>query len=190
MMPVIALLDANVLYSAPVRDLLMQLAFSDAFQARWSAEIENEWARNLLADRPELAARIPLTQARMRNAVLDALVTEYESLIPGLILPDPNDRHVLAAAITAEADVIVTFNLKDFPTAALAPHSIDAQHPDEFLGSFIATMPTRVLDCVRTCLVRLGDPPVSASGYLSMMRRIGLIETAAFLEKNRADWQR
>ncbi len=116
-------------------------------------------------------------------------MTEYESLIPGLILPDPNDRHVLAAAITAEADVIVTFNLKDFPAAMLAPHGVEAQHPDEFLGSFIATMPTRVLDCVRTCLVRLGDPPVSVSGYLSMMRRIGLTETAAFLDGNRIYWQ-
>ena len=63
-MPMIAVLDANVLYSAPVRDLLLQLAFSDVFQARWSAEIENEWMRNLLADRPELAARIPLNSGK------------------------------------------------------------------------------------------------------------------------------
>ena len=72
----IAVLDANVLYSAPVRDLLLQLAFSGVFQARWSADIENEWTRNLLADRPELATRIPLTQVRMRNAILDALVAD------------------------------------------------------------------------------------------------------------------
>jgi hypothetical protein len=73
-MPVIAVLDANVLYSAPARNLLLYLAFSGVFQARWSAEIENEWTRNPLEDRPELA--------------------------------------------TATADVIVTFNLKDFPVSA------------------------------------------------------------------------
>jgi predicted nucleic acid-binding protein len=185
---VIAVLDANVLYSAPVRDLLLQLAFSGVFQARWSAEIENEWTRNLLADRPELATRIPLTQARMRNAILDALVTDYESLIPGLTLPDPDDRHVLAAAITAAADVIVTFNLKDFPATALSPHGIEAQHPDEFLRSFITAMPSRVLDCVRTCLIRLGDPPISAVSYLGTMRRVGLPETAAFLDQNLTHW--
>jgi len=61
MMPVVALLDANVLYPALLRDLLLQLAFDGLFQARWSADIDNEWKRNLLSDRPELAAQIELT---------------------------------------------------------------------------------------------------------------------------------
>ena len=72
----------------------------------------------------------------MHRAVPDALVRDYAHLIPNLSLPDPNDRHVLAAAITASANVIVTFNLKDFPATALSPHGLVARHPDLFLKAF------------------------------------------------------
>jgi hypothetical protein len=185
----VALLDANVLYSAPLRDLLLQLAVAGLFQARWSADIDDEWKRNLLAARPELASRIVLTHAMMHRALPDALVTFYQSRIADLSLPDPDDRHVLAAAITAAADVIVTFNLKDFPAAALAPYGVEAQHPDTFLQSFIVAMPLQILAAVRDCLSRLTRPPITAAGYLKIMRRIGMPETAAFLETNLAYWQ-
>lgn len=184
----VVLLDANVLYPAPLRDLLLQLAYAGLFQARWSADIDNEWTRNLLTARPELAAQIALTRATMHRAIPDALVTGYAARIPGLSLPDPDDRHVLAAAITAAADVIVTFNLKDFPAAALAPHGIAAQHPDALLQSFIAAMPTQVLAGVRECLARLKNPPISASSYLNILRRLGLTGIAAFLDDNQAGW--
>ena len=184
----IVILDANVLYPALLRDLLVQLSFTGLFQARWSAVIEDEWMRNLLASRPELTERIAGTQAVMRRAIPDALVTGYEVHIPNLTLPDPDDRHVLAAAITAAADVIVTFNLKDFPAATLALYGMEAQHPDAFLKSFINVMPTRVLAGVRDCLAWLTNPPISAVDYLSAMRRLGLVETAAFLEDNPGLW--
>jgi len=188
MTPVVAILDANVLYPAPLRDVLLQLAFAGFYQARWSAEIE-EWTRNLLAARPELAERIERTQAVMRRAVPDALVTGYAAQIPNLVLPDPDDRHVLAAAITAEAEIIVTFNTRDFPAAALASHGLVAQHPDEFLQGFIATMPTQFMAVVRRCIGRLTNPPVTAAVYLATFRRLGLRETATFLASNLADWQ-
>lgn len=186
MTPVIALLDANVLYPASLRDVLLELAFAGFYQARWSAEIDEEWKRNLLAARPELAERIERTQAVMRRAIPDALVTGYASQIPNLVLPDANDRHVLAAAIAAEAEIIVTFNMRDFPAAALAPHGLVAQHPDEFLQGFIATMPTQFVAVVRRCVGRLRHPPVSASSYLTIMSRLGLTETAKL---TLADWQ-
>jgi predicted nucleic acid-binding protein len=189
MIPAVALLDANVLYPAPLRDLLLQLAFAGLFQARWSAVIDDEWRRNLLIARPELAVQIALTQEVMHRAIPDALVTGYEARIADLSLPDPDDRHVLAAAITAAADVIVTFNLNDFPPAALAPYGVEAQHPDAFLRSFIAAMPYQVLEGVRHCLSRLTRPPIDADTYLKIMRRIGLLETALFLESNLAAWQ-
>lgn len=182
----VALLDANVLYSAPLRDLLLRLAFTGLFQARWSPDIDDEWTRTLLAARPELASQIALTHAMMHRALPDALVTGYQSRIAGLSLPDPDDRHVLAAAITAAADVIVTFNLKDFPDSALAPYGVEAEHPDAFLQSFVVAMPLQVLAAVRDCLSRLIRPPITAVGYLTIMRRIGLPETAAFLESNLA----
>jgi hypothetical protein len=168
MIPAVALLDANVLYPAPLRDLLLQLAFMDLYQARWSAEIDDEWTHNLLVARPELTERIERTRAIMHQALPGALVTGYAALIPNLSLPDQNDRHVLAAAITATAEVIVTFNLKDFPDAALAPYGLVAQHPDAFLQTFIATMPSGVVAAVRDCLTRLTHPPVAATDYLGM----------------------
>ena len=185
----VVLLDANVLYSAPLRDLLLQLAVAGLFQARWSADIDDEWRRNLIAARSELAPQIALTHAAMHRAIPDALVNSYQSRIADLSLPDPDDRHVLAAAITAAAGVIVTFNLKDFPATALAPHGIEAQHPDAFLQSLIVAMPLQVLAAVRDCLSRLTRPPITAAGYLKIMRRIGMSETAAFLESNLTQWQ-
>jgi predicted nucleic acid-binding protein len=184
MTPTVALLDANVLYPTPLRDLLLQLAFAGLYQARWSAEIDDEWKRNLLAVRPELAERIDRTHAVMHRAIPDALVTNYAHLIPNLSLPDPNDRHVLAAAVTAAAEVIVTFNLKDFPAVALAPHRVVAWHPDTFLGSYITSMPFQVLGQMRECRSRLTCPPITVTDYLKILRRLGMTETAGFLENN------
>ena len=189
MIPAVALLDAKVLYPALLRDLLMQLAFSGLYKARWSAEIDDEWSRNLLAARPDLAERIDRTRAVMHRAIPDALVTGHAALIPVLSLPDPNDRHVLAAAITAGADVIVTFNIKDFPPAALAPHGLVAQHPDAFLQALIDEMPSEIQDGVQECVARLTHPRVAAADYVKVLRRLGLAETAAFLEGNLARWQ-
>jgi len=132
MTPVVAILDANVLYSASLRDVLLQLAFAGFYQARWSADIDEEWKRNLLVARPELAERIERTQAVMRRAVPDALVTGYGAHIPNLVLPDPDDRHVLAAAIAAEAEVIVTFNTRDFPMRHWLPTVWSRNIPTSF----------------------------------------------------------
>jgi predicted nucleic acid-binding protein len=177
-----AILDANVLFSAPARDLLLQLAYGGVFRAHWSADIDDEWKRNLAARRPDLASRLDLTQARMRRAIPDALVTNYAPLIPNLVLPDPGDRHVLAAAIVAKADVIVTYNLTDFPAAALAPNGIEAQHPDAFLKFLADTKPSEFLTGVRTCFGRLTRPPIAVPTFLKNLRAIGLTETAAFLD--------
>ncbi len=132
-----ALLDACVLYPAPLRDLLMHLAVADLFRATWTEEIHNEWIRSVLADRPDLSRRqLERTRDLMDVHVRDCLVTGHEHLIPKLSLPDPDDRHVLAAAITCGADVIVTFNLADFPIDALAPHRIT---PSTRTSSFVAS---------------------------------------------------
>jgi hypothetical protein len=129
-----ALLDANVLYPAPVRDLLLQLAVTDVYKARWTADIHREWMENLLENEPHRdRAKLERTRHLMGSNTRDALVKGYEALIPSLRLPDANDRHILAAAIVGRCDVIVTANLKHFPEAALAPFGIEAQHPDEFL---------------------------------------------------------
>ena len=111
-----ALYDSCVLYPAPLRDLLMWLGLSDLCRPRWSNDIHEEWIRSVLANRPDITReRLERTRDLMNSNVRDCLVTGYEPLIDGLTLPDADDRHVLAAAIRADADVIVTFNLTDFP---------------------------------------------------------------------------
>jgi len=112
----------------------MNLALTDLFRAKWSATIHEEWIRNVLINRPNLSReQLERTRQLMDAHVRDCLVKGYEGLIDNLILPDPDDRHVLAAAIVGRADLIITFNRKDFPPAALQPHGIETQHPDLFL---------------------------------------------------------
>lgn len=111
-------LDACVLYPAPLRDLLLSLAHHEVYKPKWSKEIQEEWSRNLLMNRPDLKKeQLQTTIEAMNIAFPDAEVTKYSSLISVVTLPDPNDRHVLAAAIRSKADVIVTYNLKHFPKA-------------------------------------------------------------------------
>lgn len=108
--------DACVLYPAPLRDLLMRLALTDLYRARWTDRIHDEWMHSVLKQRPDLKREdLERTRELMNAHVRDCLVTGFEYLIPVVELPDPDDRHVVAAAIHAGADLIVTFNLQDFP---------------------------------------------------------------------------
>ena len=137
-----ALLDANVLYPAPMRDVFMQLAVADLFKAKWSEDIHREWIEALMRNKPHRdRAALKRTQGLMNHATRDSLVTGYKALIPSLELPDPNDCHVLAAAIVGRCDVIVTQNLKDFPEEALEPYGIETLHPDGFLSNHLALAP-------------------------------------------------
>jgi hypothetical protein len=114
----------------------MWLGLSGRYRARWSLQIHDEWKRNLLINRPALTPeQLDRTSGLMDLAIPDGLVVGHELLISGLTLPDPDDRHVLAAAIRCNASVIVTFNEKDFPATALAPYVIEAQHPDLFVDN-------------------------------------------------------
>lgn len=178
-----ALLDANVLYPAPMRDLLLQLAVTDLFKARWSADIHREWIEALLREQPHRdRASLERTRDLMDHHTRDALVTGYQALVPALALPDPDDRHVLAAAITGRCDVIVTQNLKDFPEAALAPFGIEAQHPDTFLCNQMSLAPGLFCTAVRKVRARLRNPPFSVEDYLDTLTRQGLVATAAELQ--------
>jgi predicted nucleic acid-binding protein len=136
--PLVAFLDASVLYPALLRNLLMHLAVRDLFQARWSDRVHEEWIAALLRNRRDLTPeQLARTRKLMDENVDDALVSGYEDIVGQLMLPDPNDRHVLAAAIHGGANVIVTINLRDFPVDALTTHGIAAQHPDTFIRALL-----------------------------------------------------
>jgi predicted nucleic acid-binding protein len=177
-----AFLDASVIYPAALRDLLMRLTMADLYQARWSRHIHEEWIRAVLRNRPDLSAeQLRRVRDAMDANVEDCLVTGYEPLVGSLTLPDPHDRHVLAAAIVAHADVIVTHNLKDFPPEILARYDIEAQHPDEFLRNIIDIAPIAVVDAVRAQQASMKNPPVSMSDLLALFARTGLAGTVAEL---------
>ena len=187
-MPVaIAFLDASVLYPAPLRDLLLELAVSDLFRAKWSQAVHEEWIRALLRNRPDLTAeRLERTRRLMDAHVRDAVVTGFEELLPGIQLPDPDDSHVVAAAVRAGADLIVTANLKDFPDSALARHDLVAEHPDVFLANLCARVPPLFLKAAQRVRSRLRNPPVSRREHLTVLRRIGLSATVEQMLKQSA----
>ena len=114
----------------------------------------------------------------------EILVTGYENRIPKLTLPDPDDRHVLAAALTAEAAVIVTFNLSDFPKSALAPFGIQAMHPDQYLTGLCEDAPEQFLKAVREHRAALTRPPKTADAYLETLRANHLTQIAAALAEH------
>lgn len=177
-----AVLDACVLYPAPLRDFLLELAACGLFRARWSDMIHAEWMRNVLRDRPDLSAeRLLRTRLLMDEHAQDCLVTGFEALIPALHLPDADDRHVMAAAIHAHADAIVTFNLRDFPADYLASYNLTSIHPDDFIGQQLDLDEAAVIIAARCCRLRLKNPPRSADDYLTTLERQGLPKTVAAL---------
>jgi len=164
--PFTAVFDANVLYPAALRDLLMWLGLSGLFRARWTEQIHEEWKRNLLKDRSDIQAeQLDRTSRLMDAAIPDAVVRGYQRLCAGLQLPDPDDRHVLAAAIRCKADVVVTFNLKDFPAHALAAYDIEAVHPDEFIADLADLDQAAVLGAAQQHFRSLKNPPFTVQAY-------------------------
>ena len=178
------LLDASVLYPAPLRDILLQLTSQGLFRGRWTDRIHDEWIGNLLKNRPDLHQdQLKRTRAVINKSILDCLVTDYEELLSSIALPDPDDNHVLAAAVRAQAQVIVTYNIKDFPKEVLFKHGVEAQHPDTFLRYQLDLNLPLFLSCIKTIRERLKNPPRTASEYLQTFFSQHLTQTVAFLQQ-------
>jgi hypothetical protein len=181
------LYDACVLYPAPLRDFLMHLALTELYAAKWTDEIHNEWIRNVLKVRTDLeATQLQRTRQLMNDAIPDSLVTDYQSLIQGLELPDANDRHVLAAAILSGSQIIVTFNLKDFPQNILDIYDIEALHPDVFIELQMGLNEAAVVGAAKSHRASLKNPPKDAVDYLETLSAQGLVVTAEKLRQFQA----
>ena len=163
-------LDANVLFPASLRDILLRCAEKNLFRLRVSQQIWDEVVRNLFSSgrlTSEQVARLDTAiQAFLRRT--NALVTGYKSLIPNLT-NDPKDRHVLAVAIHAHAQTIVTVNLKDFPAHALSSHGVVAQHPDPFLTCLYHARPDVLVQIVNDQAEELKNPPLSVTDVLDTL---------------------
>lgn len=117
----------------------------------------------------------------MCQAVANCLVFGYEPLVDGLSLPDPNDRHVLAAAIRCSAQVIVTANLRDFPRAVLEPFNIEAKGPDQFVLDLVDLAPARVATVIERQAAALTRPCRTVDELLDELAGQGLPRAAAAL---------
>lgn len=156
-MPVVVY-DANVLYPSTLRDVLIRIGLARLVQPKWTDRILDEVFRNLRANRPDLdPARLDRTRRLMNDAIRDVTVTGYEQLIDQLDLPDADDRHVQAATIHAEAQVIITFNLRDFPADRLSVWGVEAQHPDDFLTTLYQDQPDALVGIVAAISMAWGD---------------------------------
>ena len=176
--------DACVLHSNTLRMLLVQLALADIFRARWSADIQREWVTSATRIHPDKAEYYKTTAELMNEHVREGMVTGYERLMDAIELPDPKDRHVVAAAIRCGAEVIVTYNLKDFPATTISVYGIQAQHPDEFLSGQLEHRPTEFCRAVETVRVGYKNPPYSRDDYLQRLLKQQLPLTVQTLQES------
>jgi predicted nucleic acid-binding protein len=179
--------DACVLYPSSLRDLLIRVARAGIVQARWSDQILDEVFRSIQANRSDLdPVALSRTRELMNQALPGARVKGHEMLISGLSLPDADDRHVLAAAIRAGAQAIVTFNLKDFPETALAPFDIEPKHPDDFLLNCIDISSSMVMQVITEQAGDYNKPAVSVPELFAALRGQGLVQSIAKLDALRS----
>jgi hypothetical protein len=172
-----AVLDANVLYPAALRDTLLRLA-----ERGFSALILDEVVRNLIQDGRSTDAGSRRLIAIMRREFpgADVLISAQQI---GQMLNSAEDRHVLAAAVEARAGTIVTANLKDFPPSALIAFGIEAVSPDTFLRRMYRTAPQLVVQVLRAQAGDLTNPPMSFGDILNML----FLHAPQFVERVAAD---
>lgn len=185
--PWTAFLDANALYSQNLRSLFMHLALRGLFRPKWSRDVQSEVVEAILRNRRDLdRSKLERCIRLMDENAEDALVEGYEHFIPSIELPDPNDRHVVAAAVMARAQVIVTNNLKDFPQEYLwKKFGLRIELPDVFLVHLTDLYHADVLAAVKATRAPLKHPPISPEEFIASMERNELPTFARLLNTAR-----
>lgn len=170
-----AVLDSCVLVPNALCDTLLRLAEAGFYRPLWSERILEEVADAVLTIRPDVDRdRIQRRLDAMVTAFDDANVSGWEAVAAGLDLPDPDDRHVLAAAIAGGAQAIVTFNTKDFPAAVLEPRGVQARSPDQFLLDQLDLFPSVALEVLENQARDLSRPAMDLAGLLNNLERCGV----------------
>lgn len=167
-----AFFDACSLYGIRLTDLLLRLADEGVFRALWSEEALEEVRKNVI-EAGVHEAGIDSRIKAMKEFFPDAMVSGYEALTETMTC-DPKDRHVLAAAVRAKADILVTFNVKDFPDQSLEPFDVEVVHPDDFLLDQLDLFPGVVTRVLRELAEDYDDPPLSLDDVLETLRRAGV----------------
>lgn len=173
-------LDTNVIYPVVIRDLLFWFAHYDLYTIKWSKHIFDEW-KSVMERKGVDPIRIAKRINKANIAFQDALVCNYEPLIKTLTLPDEKDRHVLAAAIKADASLIITHNMKDFPDKELELYGVKAKLPDDFLTDIIDLNTDVAVEAFKEMVQNRKNPEMDEYQVLDSLRKNGLKETADFL---------
>lgn len=170
-------LDTSAVFGGALNDLILTLAERGMFRPLWSQGVFEELMRSL-ERRGIPTSAITRRIGMMRDAFPDAEVIGYIDLIDSMTC-DEGDRHILAAAVRANAALLVTFNLRHFPPEALKPYDIEARHPDDFLLDQLELRESAVLTCVTDVLASYENPPMTSVEYLSLLARAGVPRFAA-----------
>lgn len=177
----VVLYDANLLYPFHLRNLFIQLGVDYVVSPRWTDAIHEEWIGNLAATGRQTRDRLLQTRDLMRRVLPDADVHGYGHRIDSLTLPDPDDRHVLAAAIETGAEIILTFNLKHFPPGSLLPFGIVARDPDDFLCELHAGDPEAIGAAVDAARQNLSKTEPTQAEFIDALEHQGLVKFAILL---------
>jgi len=182
-----ALLDACVLFPLAMVDSLMSLAEAGLYAAKWSTRIEEEWMLALETKRPDLKGRLGSRRDAMREAVSDWEVPEtaWKVVVGSVQLPDPDDAHVLAAAIAGHADCIVTVNLRHFPDAVVGPYGIEVVDPDKFIINQWDLDQLAAVAAFKRMRARWKKPQATPEDFAQALERGGLPATAIRLREAR-----
>jgi len=180
-----AVLDACVLFPPAVADALISLHVAGLFTAKWTDRIDAEWINAAVRDQGKAQEKLEQRRDAMRNAVPDWEIPSaaYETLMTGMDLPDPDDAHVIAAALAGHADCIVTSNLKHFPDKVLNPLGLEAIHPDDFIVYQLDLDLYAALAAFKKMRGRLRNPAMTAEAFIAAMERNQLASTAARLSE-------
>jgi len=175
-----AVLDTNVIYPITTRDLLLWFAHYDLFTPKWSKHIFDEW-EGVMKGKGASSGTIANRKRNVQNAFPDAMVDNYEYLISGLELPDEKDKHVLAAAIKTNANVIVTNNLKHFPDEIVNKYGLSAKNADDFLTDTIDLNNDTAVEAFRKMVLHKRNPDLDEYQVLDQLRNNDLQATADYL---------
>jgi len=168
-------LDACVLVPIALADTLLRLAEADLYRLLWSERVLDEMVDAIEVVHPGLAAGSARARAdAMQRAFDDACVTGWQSLESGIVLPDPDDRHVVAAALRGRADMIVTANLRDFPVGSLGDVGLEVQHPDDFLLNQLDLEPDRTMASLHHQADAMKRPAMTSAVLLEHLARCGV----------------
>lgn len=174
----VVVLDSNALFPFRKRDILLRFSHAGLFRARWTEQILDEWVSHLLELKPQFESSVRSQEEAMREHFADALVTGHIPLIEGLDLPDPDDRHVLAAAIQCGAQHIVTENIADFPSETLDEFQIEAINVDEFLSRTFDLYPVEALEVLKNLRAHYKNPAFTAPEFILDLTAKGLPKLA------------